>query len=634
MNWSQEILDVWKYVATFLTALTASYVLTMVMIFLGPRLGMIDLPDERRIHTRPIPRAGGVAVFFAFHLAVAACVFVYWPDFQSRDGFNWWLAFLAGSGVLSFVGYYDDSEGISAPVKLFAQFAAVNVFVFLSGAGVSGLLGMELPLWLDWALTVFWCLAIINAFNLIDGMDGLCAGLAVISGTGLIVVYGFRGMAAETILVLALVGATLGFLRFNFHPARIFLGDTGSMFIGFTLASMSIQAGGKSTLLVSIGIPLLAAGVPLFDTLLAIWRRSARRALCRLKSGSNVPVRIMGADKDHLHHRLLGLGLSQRRVALLLYAGNGFLVTVGLVSVLQAQAALGLLLIAFLIGVFVIVRHVAAIELWDTGYLIARGFRNPGRTLRVQLVYPIWDLLFLVFACALAHWLVEVVAGYPPRWGRFLAEVPYWVAPTFAGIFFAKTYNRVWSQAHFRDFLLLSIGLGSGALVGFAVSSLLRRGFEAENLVFGIVFLFLAQVGVFGVRTINHLFREWTLTAVQDQKGGYQDPKRNVLLYGAGDRGNLYLQDYRLVHPEMIGSVRVVGFIDDDPRLRRRRIHGSIVLGSSREIDKLVREHKVDELIILCRLREERLNWLIDLCRDLGIKLKVWNREEREVFLG
>jgi len=634
MNWSQEIFELWKYAATFLTALTASYVLTWVMISLGPRLGMIDMPDERRIHTRPIPRAGGVAVFFAFHLAVAVCFFVFWPDFQGRTGFNWWLAFLAGSGLLSFVGYYDDSEGISALVKLFAQFAAVNVFVFFSGAGVSGVLGMDLPFWLDWALTVFWCLAIINAFNLIDGMDGLCAGLAVISGTGLLVAYGFRGMAGETVVVLALIGAALGFLRFNFHPARIFLGDTGSMFLGFALATLSIQAGGKSTLLVSIGIPLLAAGVPLFDTLLAVWRRSARGALARMKSGDGGKVKIMGADKDHLHHRLLGLGLSQRKVALLLYAGNAFLVTVGLVSVLQAQAALGLLLIAFLIGVFVIVRHVAAIELWDTGHLIARGFRNPSRTLRFQLFYPIWDLLVLVGAFAISFWLVGAVEGYPFRMGRFLSGLPYWVAPAFAGIFFAKTYSRVWSQAHFRDFLVLGIGLAAGVVVAFAVACLVYRGFDLEGLLLGIVFFFLAQAGVFGVRTINHLFREWILTAVHEQKGGYQDPKRNVLLYGAGDRGNLYLQDYRLVHPEMIGSVRVVGFVDDDPRLRRRRIHGSVVLGSSREIDRIVREHKVDELIILCRLRENRLDWLVDLCRDLGIKLKVWNREEREVFVG
>jgi len=629
---SQELFDIWKYVATFATALVGAYVLTPVMIALGPRLGMIDLPDGRRIHTKPIPRSGGVAVFAAFHLAALACFFIYWPDFKGGLDFDWWLAFLAGSSLLTFVGYYDDSEGISALVKLFAQFAAVNVFIFFSGAGVSGILGMSVPVWMDWILTVVWCLAIINAFNLIDGMDGLCAGLAIISAGGLLVSFVFRGLAGDAIILLALIGAALGFLRYNFHPAKIFLGDTGSMFLGFALATTSIQAGGKSTLLVSLGIPFLAAGVPIFDTLLAIWRRSARGALQRIR-GDEGRTKIMGADTEHLHHRLLSLGLSQRRVALLLYAGNGFLVTVGLVSVLQAQVALGLLLIAFLIAVFVIVRHVAAIELWDTGNLITHGFRNPGRRLPRFLFYPAWDLFSLIGALLLAHWMLDAVAGYPFRWGLFLSSLPYWVAPTFAGIFLSKAYTRVWSQAHFRDFLILQIGLFTGAVVAYAISCLVYRGFNIESLVLALVFLFLAQTGILAVRTINHFFREWILTAVHEQRGGYQEPKKSVLLYGAGDRGNLYLQDYRLVHPELIGSVRIVGFVDDDIDLRRRRIHGSYVLGSGREIEKIVQTQKVDEIIILCQLRERKIDWLVELCRELGVKLKVWNREEREVVV-
>ncbi len=603
------------------------------MIGLAPRLGMVDVPDEdRRIHSKPIPRAGGIAVFIAFHLAVLACYFIFWPDFKGAMGFEWWKAFAAGSGFLVFIGYYDDSEGISAGVKLLAQFTAICLFLSISGQTVSGLLGLSLPYWLDWIISIIWCLAVINAFNLIDGMDGLCSGLAIISTIGLLVSYVFRGMAGDAIVLLALIGATLGFLRYNFHPARIFLGDTGSMFLGFSLATMSMQTGGKSTLLVSFGIPLLAAGVPIFDTLLAVWRRSARRMLSKME-GFSGGGKIMGADKDHLHHRLLELGLSQRKVALMLYAGNAFLVTVGLVSVIQAQVALGLLLIAFLIGVFVIVRHLAAIELWDTGTLVTNGFRNPARTLRGLLFYPVWDLGIIVGALLLSHWLVDSLLGVCISWKDVWSSFPYWVAPTFAGIFFSKSYGRVWSQARFRDFLILQIGLVSGTIVAFAISSLVYRGFDVAGLVLAILFLFFVQIGTFSVRTVNHLFREWLLTAVHEEKGGYQDPKRNVLLYGAGDRGNLYLQDYRLVHPEQMGSVRVHGFIDDNVRLRRRRIHGSIVLGTIKEVDEICQENKIDEIMILCRLKPEKLDWLIQFCREKGVVLKVWNREEREVLL-
>ncbi len=353
MDFSGQFTDLWKYLATFLTALVTSFLLVPLAMRLAVPFGMMDEPDSRRIHLKPIPRSGGLAVFIAFHLAALACYFVFWPEFKGGTDFSWWLAFAPASCVLFFIGWMDDSEGLSPWIKLLGQFTAANLFFILSDSSVGNLLGLSLPLWVEWAMTIAWFLALINAFNLIDGMDGLCAGIAVISALGIGLSFIVRGLAGDAIIALALIGAAVGFLRYNFYPARVFLGDTGSMFLGFTLAAISLQTSGKSTLLVSFGIPLVAAGIPIFDTLLAIWRRSARRFLSQMLPGTT-KSKIMGADKDHLHHRLLTLGLSQRRVALLLYAGNLFLVTVGLVSILQSQVAFGFLLVILGLYAFVV----------------------------------------------------------------------------------------------------------------------------------------------------------------------------------------------------------------------------------------------------------------------------------------
>jgi len=630
MDFSGQFPDLWKYLATFLTALVTSFLLVPLAMRLAAPFGMIDEPDSRRIHLKPIPRSGGLAVFIAFHVAALACYFIFWPEFRGGTDFSWWLAFAPASFVLFFIGWMDDSEGLSPWIKLLGQFTAANLFFILSDSSVGNLLGLSLPLWLEWTLTIVWCLALINAFNLIDGMDGLCAGIAVISGIGIALSFVVRGLAGDAIIALALIGAAIGFLRYNFYPARIFLGDTGSMFLGFTLAAIALQTSDKSTLLVSFGIPLVAAGIPIFDTLLAIWRRSARRALSQMIPGAS-KSKIMGADKDHLHHRLLTLGLSQRRAALLLYAANLFLVTVGLVSILQSQVALGFLLIAFLLGVYVMVRHVANVELWDTGTLIARGFRRPKRGTLLSMAYPVWDLLWLGISFIGASILIQVILEEPIRLRQLLNESAYWITPVFVAVFISKAYSRVWSQAHFRDFLILAVGIYAGATFGLAFKIIFSGQVYSKDIALAIIFVMILQLGLFGIRTVNHMFREWLVTAVHEQKGGYEKSKKNVLLYGAGDRGNLYLQDYRLIHPEKISQIRVVGFIDDNIWLRHRLIHGSVVLGTIREIPKIVKENDVNEIIITCKPLSGKIDYLIELCNELDLKLSVWNRQERVV---
>src|SRR6202044_1377914 len=214
----------------------------------------------------------------------------------------------------------------------------------------------------DCVLVVVWLVAIINAFNLIDGLDGLASGLAIISALGVCGILVMQQIPGEVLPLLGFIGACLGFLRYNFNPASVFLGDTGSMFIGFTLGVVSLQTFNKNTFLISMAIPIMVLGVPIYGALLAIWRRSVRSFVSG-KSAGGAKRGIMQPDVEHLHHRLTQSGLSTKRVATFLYVLNGGLVTFGLSLMLFQSHAAGIFLIALLVGAYVLMRQLAVIEL-------------------------------------------------------------------------------------------------------------------------------------------------------------------------------------------------------------------------------------------------------------------------------
>ncbi|GHC04754.1 hypothetical protein [Cerasicoccus arenae] len=620
-----------KYFVVFGVGFAVSLILTRVMIWLGPRLGMIDMPDERRIHKTPIPRAGGVAVFLAFNFA-AVCLYAYiWPwTFTGRLDEQWWLSFLAASSILCAVGIWDDIKGTSPIIKLGGQIAASCVLFFLSGKGFDHMLGIDFPWFINLILTIVWCVALINAFNLIDGLDGLCGGLAIISSLGIGAAFLLRAEPADSLIVLALIGSVLGFLRYNFHPARIFLGDTGSMFLGFALASLALESAGKSTVLVSIGVPFLAAGVPIMDTILAIWRRSARRLTAKLGGGEEGP-KIMGADKEHLHHRLLEAGFSQRKVAVILYMGNLLLVAIGLFSIFMSKALVGLFLIVFISGVYVVVRHVVHVEIWDTGRLLAEGIKRPGRAVIGMIVYPVCDLIWLSISLVAA-----MLLQYPAMMGLGVGEwaqlLPVWISPVFLMLVLGHTYSRVWSRSNFRDYLILFFSLTVGVLLTFAFLSAADADLKTENLRISIMFAYFSMFGIFGVRVITQTLREWMMISALNERAASRYVVRHILLYGAGNRGALYLRELRLVHPDEMATRKIIGFIDDDVNLRRRFVHGVRVLGHLEELEDILGSHDIDEIVITADLLEVNESRIREITARRGVLLSLWSTVTDEIM--
>lgn len=309
-----------SYIAVFVVALVLSVLLTSVVIRLARRWGLYDPRDPRKVHTRPVPRIGGVAIVLSMAAAAVPMMLLdrYFGGIFSDIRSELLVLYLA-SGAIFLVGVLDDLRDIPATIKLLAQVLAATG-VCAAGVRIGGieLFGVNFG-WLSWPITIGWIVIITNAVNLIDGLDGLAAG---ISATACAVIVGFSlytEQLAMAVLMLALLGSLVGFLLFNFNPARIFMGDSGSMFLGFFLATASIVSATKVATLMGLIMPALALGLPIFDMLLSILRRLLERRS------------LFAADRGHVHHRLLDSGLKHHHVVIVMYlvtllaAGAGLL---------------------------------------------------------------------------------------------------------------------------------------------------------------------------------------------------------------------------------------------------------------------------------------------------------------------
>ncbi len=287
----------------FVISLLVAYVLTPLIRNLCLITGAVAQPGERRVHVRPVPSLGGIAIYFGVVLALLTTM----TDLSSNRTMQ---GILVGSTFIVILGIVDDLCELRPRYKLLGQILAAGILVSfgIKIDFVTNPFGgmIYLGIW-GIPLTIFWIVGIINAVNLIDGLDGLAAGVSTIASFTLLVVAIQEGNMMIVLLTASLAGAALGFLKYNFNPAKIFMGDTGSMFLGFMLATVSTSGALKSATAATILVPVLALGVPIFDTVFAIIRRRY----------NGQPV--SQADQGHLHHRLLQRGLSHRQAVLVVY---------------------------------------------------------------------------------------------------------------------------------------------------------------------------------------------------------------------------------------------------------------------------------------------------------------------------
>jgi UDP-GlcNAc:undecaprenyl-phosphate/decaprenyl-phosphate GlcNAc-1-phosphate transferase len=356
--------------AAFVGAFVLSLLLTYLVRGWAVRRGFVDVPDgDRRCHENPVPRLGGVAIYLSFTAVwVATLFFVDLPRGDSAEHFQI-LALILGGTAIFLVGVWDDIKGLSAGVKVVLE-TLVAVGLFLGGVRIEAL-GLwpsadgGLPYLLSLLLTTLWIVGITNAFNLIDGSDGVAGGAALIAVASMVVVFLLFGSIEAGWISIMLGGAILGFLFFNFPPATIFLGDSGSLFIGFTLGVLGVMTTQTASMTLAVAIPVISCGLPILDTLLAMVRRFLR--------GEH----IFQPDRGHIHHRLRDLGHSPRTVALLLYAASAVfaLASLLLVNPSTRSAATVVLVIGGVVTWFSIQRlHIP--ELLEFQRVVHRGFQQ------------------------------------------------------------------------------------------------------------------------------------------------------------------------------------------------------------------------------------------------------------------
>ncbi|MFV0517307.1 MAG: MraY family glycosyltransferase [Aminipila sp.] len=318
------------YLAFFL-AFGLAFAFSPVAIKLAPKIGAVDIPkDARRMHTKPMPRFGGMAIFIGAMVSIAWITWLGWPMLSKQfeemgavilqQPISQMFGVLLGGAFIYVLGVIDDLKGMPAKVKFLGQMLiacipyffgvriefVTNHFGSMFGDSHSYFAGA-----ICFFITIIWIVGITNTVNLIDGLDGLASGVSAISSLCLAYTAYIHGSYLPALGMIALAGGALGFLPYNFHPAKIFMGDGGSLFLGFMLATLSIVGPVKSATIMALIIPVLVLGVPIFDTAFAILRRLVNHRP------------IMEADKGHLHHRLMAAGMGQRRTVLMLYGISG-----------------------------------------------------------------------------------------------------------------------------------------------------------------------------------------------------------------------------------------------------------------------------------------------------------------------
>jgi len=575
-----------------------SFALGLVMTYLvrsfAWRYDFVAKPKSDRWHKRQTAMLGGVAIF----VATAAAYLLFVPLTNES------LVVMGGASFLFLVGLVDDIYSVRPYQKLIGQ---------LIGAGFIVLSGLKLPLTgyeiVDIWLTVFWIVGITNAINLLDNMDGLAAGVSAIAAFSLAMNFASNGLTNELLLTSTLIGALIGFLVFNFNPASIFMGDCGSMFIGFLLAGSVLlnQSGGRSRGIVAIlAVPVLILFVPIFDTtfvtvLRKLWGRKASQG-----------------GRDHTSHRLVALGLSERSAVLMLYAfaviAGSLSLLVGQIGVIKSFAIIGFFTVVLVIlGVYLSKVKVYEGEEEDQAVQENAVFAfliNVSHKRRIFEVFLDAFLITLAYYSSFALLFASFEAS--SNWDLFLRTLPLLILIKLGSFLVVGVYRGLWRYTSIGDLITFAKGGLLGSILSVLAILLLYRfqGFSRTVFIIDGVFLLLLVVGS---RMAFRVIRQMLPPAVAPDG-------RRVLIYGAGDGGEMLLRELNN-NPEW--SYRAVGFIDDDPLKKDKVIHGLAVFDGNGTLADLCRQKDISEILISIRnLSPEQLKKIREICRDTNVILK------------
>lgn len=585
----------------FLVSFGVSLTLVPLIRYLANRHGRVADPRSDRWHEKPTPAIGGIGIFLAYVIAVTISI--------PLDRMPW--ALLIASGIAFVVGVIDDIKSISPQAKLVGLFLAASAVVF--SGNVTGFFSWQVA---NIAISFIWMVGIANALNLLDNMDGLASGTSLVVSAFLAYFFWQAGNSVLFGLTLAVAGATLGFFVFNFPPASIFMGDSGSLFLGLTLASYAISREDQaSNVFAVIGVPTLIFLLPILDT--------AMVSLTRLLRGQS-PAQ---GGRDHTSHRLVSLGLSERQTLFVLL-GIALFSGISAVILEALSYTLSLILIPLVVLIFTLFSaYLGQLKVVEAD-ISERPRRNLLTNWMVELTYRrrILEVLLDFFLIAFAYYLAYVAlyglpldAGYV---GQYLDTLALTIAATFAAFVAFGIYRGVWRYLSFED----GVGYLLAAIVGAFLSALAAwQVFKSPLhswglfIVFGIILLFLLLASRFSFRLMDQVIRP-------PQK----EREAKVLIYGAGDAGEFALKEC-LQNSDL--GFNPIGFLDDDELKVGRRIHGMPVLGGLEDLATVLNKHHIEGLIITS-VRIEKSGAAKDalrICREKNVWVRMMRLEFDEM---
>ena len=571
-----------------------SAVLTLLVRELAHRTRQVAKPKSDRWHKRPTAMLGGVAIAAATVLG-----YLLFVPFELESA-----VILGASLWLFVVGLVDDLLNIKPYQKLFGQLIGATIVV---GFGLKlPLTGNEL---LDIWITVFWIVGITNAINLLDNMDGLAAGISTIAAASLAFGLWGAGNVSEAVFVSVFIGALVGFLIFNFNPASIFMGDCGSMFVGFLLSTSVLlsQSGGRSRGILSIlAVPVLILFVPIFDTTFVtvirkLWGRKASQG-----------------GRDHTSHRLVALGLTERSAVLMLY---GFAICAGALALAvnnlpftSSLALIGLFTAALtIIGVYL-----SKVKVYEESDEELAVRDNAVFAFLVHFSHKrrVFEVILDAFLITVCYYGAYVFIWGPfeentGNWDLFLTTLPILLILQLFAFFWVGVYRGLWRYTSIGDLITYGKGVAIGSVLSIVAFLLLYRFQNFSRAVFALDALLLL-VGLAGSRMTFRLIREM-IPLPHESEG------RRALIYGAGDGGEMVLRELR---KNADWNLRPVGFIDDDPLKQGKLINGLKVIDSNGSLESVCRLENIQAVLISSpKIDREALRRVRDHCRRAEIEL-------------
>lgn len=597
---------------TVALALSASFALSVLATFAVMQFtrakGLVAKPSSERWHKKPTALFGGVAIF----VSAMSCALFFLPPNSS------WIGLGLGAAFIFAVGVYDDLRAMVPAKKFVAQLIAACVFMALYYGSNSS---AEQPMspWL-FPLAIVWIVGITNSFNLLDNMDGLSAGIAAIASLLLAVQAAASGNVAVALACLILVGATSGFLVFNFNPARIFMGDCGSMFLGFCLACLTLLGQSEilsGNLFTTLLLPTLVLATPIFDTLFV--------SLVRMMNGRKVSQ----GGRDHTSHRLVVLGLSERRAVCWLYGITLWFGLVGLWGYMTRNPLAGLAVtLVSAIGLLVLGVFLAEVQTYaQEEYDAARERKQKGgqKTVLSRVISHKRRFVeaFLDFSLICACWIAAFLLrfdGNLDEYARVLSvTLPYVVACQMTAFYAFGLYQTLWQYVTTGDLRAAGLGVAvGGAAASILIATLAPiSAFPWSVMIIHSILLLLSVTGVrVGLKMLRfHFAHQW--------RSGH----KRVLVVGAGSAGELAVRE--MLHNQAL-QLQPVGFLDDNPAKKGARIHGVRVLGNRGELMQKIDEMNIDEVVIaMPSIGNGVVQEMVDVCGENGIE----TRQVRGVIL-